>query len=133
MMEWVVERLIALLGPIGTLSKDRRDLKDNALRSISNALLETKLYYRDLGRGQVRNIETETQLSRYWAAAAIPLRHFDQELAAACENKGHYWLNPEAFTPEEIRRMGIRLEDVSLAYRKLVGRKFSQKLREADH
>lgn len=64
MMEWVVERLIGLLGPIGTLSKDRRDLKDNALRSISNALLETQLYYRDLGRGHVRNIETETQLSR---------------------------------------------------------------------
>ena len=45
MMEWVVERLISLLGPIATMTKDKRDLQDNALRSISHALQETKLYY----------------------------------------------------------------------------------------
>lgn len=49
MLEYVIDKLIALLGPIATLSKEKRELKDSALRGISIALQETKLYYRDLG------------------------------------------------------------------------------------
>jgi hypothetical protein len=34
MLEYLVEKLISLLGPIATLSKEKRELKDNALRAI---------------------------------------------------------------------------------------------------
>ncbi len=77
MITEVIDGLVKLLGPVATLSKDRRELKDSALRAISTALDETYLYYRDLGNGSPRNMEREAQLSKYWSAAAIPMRHFN--------------------------------------------------------
>jgi len=119
MLEFVIERLIALMGPISTLNRDQRELKDNALRAIAHALTETYIYYSSLGRGNGQNRETEAQLARYWSAASIPLRHIDEELAAACENKAAYWISPEQFSDEEIKEMGIRLADVKKAYKQL--------------
>jgi len=125
MLEYVVDKLIGLLGPIATLSKDKRDLKDNALRAISTALTETKLYYRDRQSGKPRNLEVEAQLAKYWAAAAIPLRHIDEELAMTCEYKADFWTGPDNWTTEEVERMGIKLEDVSKAYRNIAMPRFS--------
>jgi len=126
MLEFVIEKLIGLLGPISTLSRDKRELKDNALRSVSTALRETQLYYRDLGKGRERNMDIEAQLAKYWSAAAIPLRHIDEELAMVCDRKAEYWVNPEQWSDEEIIRLGIKLEDVSRAYRTLAMPKFSK-------
>jgi hypothetical protein len=119
MLEFVVERLIALLGPITAMSKDKRELKDAGLRAISTALTETKLYYKGRAAGNPRNFDTEAQLAKAWAAAAIPLRHFDQSLAMTCEHKADFWTDPEHWTAEDLERVGIRLESVSDAYRKL--------------
>jgi hypothetical protein len=55
MLNEILTGLTKILGPIATLSKDRRELKDSALRAISNALDETYLYYRDLDKGRERN------------------------------------------------------------------------------
>lgn len=133
MLEFVVEKLIGLLGPIATLSKDKRDLKDNALRAISTALLETKLYYRDRQAGKPKHLDTEAQLAKYWAAAAIPLRHIDQDLANICEHKADFWTGPENWTDEEATRVGIKLEDVTRAYRTIALPKFSDKRRAVVH
>jgi hypothetical protein len=125
MLELVVDKLIALLGPIATLSKEKRELKDNALRSISTALRETQLYYRSHGREHQRNMDTEAQLVRYWSAAAIPLRHIDEELAAICDHKADYWLNPEQWSDEDVVKFGIKLENVARTYQKLVAPRYS--------
>lgn len=119
MLEFVIEKLIGLLGTIATLSKEKRDLRDNALRAISTALLETKLYYRNRQSGGDRNMDTGAQLAKYWAAAAIPIRHIDEELAMTCEYKADFWIGPDNWTGEEVDRLGINLEDVTDAYRKL--------------
>ncbi len=126
MLEFALEKLIALPGPIATLSKEKRELKDNALLSVSTALRETQIYYRDLGRGGERNLETEAQLAKFWSAAAIPLRHIDEEFAMSCEYKAEYWVNPDQWSEEEIIRLGIKLDDVTNAYRKLAMPKFSK-------
>jgi len=132
MLEYVIDKLIALLGPIATLSKEKRELKDSALRGISIALQETKLYYRDLGRGKPRDMDREAQLAKYWAAAAIPLRHIDEELAMICEYKGEFWTDPDHWPDDEIERVGIKLDDVSSAYRKLAMPKAFSARRPAD-
>ncbi|WNC71442.1 hypothetical protein RGQ13_15115 [Thalassotalea psychrophila] len=119
MLEFLVTKLIALMGPIATLSKEKRELKDSALRAISTALQETKIYYRSLDSGSERNQETEAQLVKYWGAAAIPIRHIDEELAMACEHKSEYWLNPDNWSNEEVKEFGIKLQDVTVAYRQL--------------
>jgi len=119
MLEFVVGRLVALLGPIATVSKDKRELKDSALHAISTALTETKLYYKGLEAGNPQNLETEAQLAKAWAAAAILLRHFDEELAMICEHKSEFWTSPNNWSFEQIEKAGISLENVSDAYRKL--------------
>lgn len=120
MIAQVIDGLIKLLGPVATLSKERRELKDNALRAISTALNETFLYYRDLGKGLARNMDREAQLTNYWSAAAIPLRHFDEELANICDYKAEYWVNPEIYSDDEIKNLGIELNEVRSAYRKML-------------
>lgn len=119
MLDFLITKLTALMGPIATLTKEKRELKDNALRAVTTALLETKIYYRSMELGASRNIETEAQLVKYWGAAAIPLRHIDQELAVICENKSEYWLNPENWSDEEVKEFGIQLQNVTSAYRQL--------------
>ena len=73
MITEILDTLTKLLGPIATLSKDQRERKDTALRTISNALDETFLYYRDLANSKDRNLDREELLSKYWSAAAISL------------------------------------------------------------
>lgn len=120
MIKEILEGLSKILGPIATLSKDRRELKDSALRAISNALDETFLYYRDLDKGGERNHDREALLAKYWSAAAIPMRHFDQNLANICDHKSEYWINPKNYNSEQIKELGIGLDDVRLAYRRML-------------
>ena len=120
MINEVLDGLSKILGPIATLSKDRRELKDSALRAISNALDETYLYYRDLDKGSNRNLERESLLAKYWSAAAIPMRHFDTNLASKCDLKSEYWINPDNYSQSDIKELGIGLYDVRQAYRKML-------------
>jgi len=119
MLEFVIDKLIGLLGPIATLSKEKRELKDNALRAVSTALVETKLYYAERARGKPRNTDVEAQISKYWAAAAIPLRHIDEHLAMTCEDKADFWTGPEHWSKEQLDRVGIKLDDITKAYRRI--------------
>jgi hypothetical protein len=120
MINEIIDKLTNLLGPIATLSKDRRELKDSALRAISVALNETYFYYRDLKKGSNRSIDRENSLAKYWSAAAIPLRHIDTDLANVCEHKSEFWINPDNYENEEIERLGIGLNSVRQAYRKML-------------
>ena len=116
-IEWVVERLISLIPAMGNIAKDKRELADNALRSISHALTETCIYYKSFSKTRERNEETEAQLARYWSAAAIPLRHIDQELSEICEYKSEYWLDPTGWDEEKANGIAIDLETVRKKYR----------------
>lgn len=120
MIKEILEGLSKILGPIATLSKDRRELKDGALRSISNALDETFLYYRDLGNGSERSLDREALLAKYWSAAAIHMRHFDERLASICDHKSEYWINPNNYNSDNIKELGIGLDNVRQAYRKML-------------
>ena len=116
-IEWVVERLISLLPAIGDLSRDRRELADNALRAVSHALTETSLYVNRYVKSGKRDEEIEAQLARYWSAAAIPLRHIDSELSEICEYKSEYWLDPNNWNPDNTNGLSISLDSVRDKYR----------------
>lgn len=120
MIKEMLDGLSKILGPIATLSKDRRELKDIALRAISNALDETYLYYRDLDNGSPRNPEREALLTKYWSAAAIPMRHFDEYLSNICDQKSEYWTNPSNYDGNDIKELGIGLDNVRQAYRQML-------------
>ena len=116
-IEWVIERLISLLPSIGSLAKDKRELGDNALRAIAHALTETSIYVNKYVKLNKRDEEIEAQLSRYWSAAAIPLRHIDSELSEICEYKSEYWLDPSNWEPAKANGISIDLDAVRDKYR----------------
>ena len=120
MIEWFVERLIQLIGPLAALNKEKRELADAALRAVSEALTETCLYYRDKGTGNARNLEIEAKLARLWAAAVIPLRHIDANLAMDCEMKSQYWVNPDNWSGSAADELRIGLRRLSGEYRSLI-------------
>lgn len=127
MIQTVISKLLEILPTISSISKDRRELKDTALKTISTALNETYIYYRALDKGEVRSLEKEEMLSKYWAVAAIPMRHFDQDLSIICDIKAEYWINPENYTPEEIQTLGIGLKNVRQSYREILNPFFYKK------
>jgi hypothetical protein len=120
MLNQILEGLSNILGPIATATKERSQMKDEALRAISHALNETYLYYRDIEHGHLPNRDKEAMLVKYWSAAAISLRHFDQRLANICDNKAEYWVNPDNYDAADIENLGIGLDSVRQAYRKML-------------
>ncbi len=120
MLNEIIEGLSNILGPIATATKGRSQMKDDALRAISHALNETYLYYRDIEHGHLPNRDREAMLVRYWSAAAISLRHFDENLAYICDNKAEYWVNPDNYNQNDIEELGIGLNNVRQAYRKML-------------
>lgn len=120
MLQWMVERLLGLIPTVQGISKDRRELRDNALRALVHALNETHIYYQRRERGKKRDHEIEEQLVRYWSAAAIPLRHIDPKLASRCDRKAQFWISPDHYSSREVEDLGITLEAVRNAYRTLL-------------
>ncbi len=121
MLEFAIEKLISLLGPIASLGKEKRELKDTALRAIHTALYETKIYYRDIDRGMPSDSDREALLVKYWSAAAIPMRHIDEDFAVMCENKAEFWVKPADWNDEMASEYGIKLEEITEAYRRVSG------------
>lgn len=119
MLTEIMDGLIKILGPIATISKDRRDFKGNSLRVISNALDETYLYYKFLDRNE-RDYDKKAQLVKYWSAAAISIRHFDVDLAAKCDVKAEVLIDFEFYSNTEIRNLDVGLDNLRSAYRKLL-------------
>ena len=117
MLQYILDKTLIVFDKIHDYKKLNRELSDNALRSLSNALNETLLYYKSLDRGFARDIETESQLVKYWSAAAIPMRHIDQEFAEICEYKSQYWIEPESWSTDKIKEFRIGLEGVREKYR----------------
>jgi hypothetical protein len=109
-----------VIEPLENYFKNQRDLRDNALRTISIAINETYLYYGGLDRGKSRDYDIEAQLSKYWSAAAIPIRHVDAEFAQICEQKSEYWVNPDGWGEDRIKEVGIQLGKVRQRYRDLI-------------
>ena len=117
MIKWVLERFLQLIPLISELRKEQRQVGDAAARAISHALYETKLYYAGLERGNERNRDLEAMLSKHWAAASVPIRNIDQELAQVCASKAEYWINPEDWSEEQIKETGISLDKLHQHYK----------------
>ena len=123
----IIDKLKKVLGLIGTLSKEKREMKDNALRAISYALHETQIYYAGLSEGKNRNRDVEIQLSRYWSAAAIPLRYIDEDLAMRCEEKGNYWICPDNWSGDDMAKVRIQLDGLADEYKCLIKPRYRKK------
>ncbi len=112
MWELLISGLLRLLGNLPKYRTRSREQKDIALSSIISAANETKIYIKRVQRTGQTNREAEEKLSRLWAAASVPLRHFDQDLAERCLIKSDAWLNPENYSATDIAKFRIGIEQV---------------------
>jgi len=118
-MEWFIERLISLIPILSDAAKEKRKLADAALQALSTALDETSIYITSRNRGNDIDHDIESKLARYWSAAAIPVRHFDAELADICIEKNRYWLDPDGWEGNSEQEERISLHNVKAQYSEL--------------
>ena len=123
MLDYITDKFTDVLALIQNHVNTKRELKDNALNVICDALNGTNVYYANIERGLPRDINRENELSRLSAKAAMPLRHFDERLAMICEHKASYWLNPDNWNYEDIHNHGIDLSSVTYEYKKMLAPK----------
>jgi hypothetical protein len=119
----IFDRVIATLGLIREGKKRRNDRIDQALYALYTALNETKAYIERLESGKRRNRKREWAIAGLWHDASIPLRNIDRDLAERCFIKGSFWMEPETWTDERIKRKRIKLDQVLKSTRKLLLRR----------
>lgn len=121
MLETIVLNLQTLLR---TMREDRAQKsahQDLALSALMTATMETRLYLDRAGKGRRKRVRSdEERLVRLWAAAAVPLRHFNKDLAERCTMKADFWLNPENYSEEDIARLRIGIDEVYREARELL-------------
>lgn len=84
-----------------------QDRKQEALSRLSDAVSATT---RALNSRRRRN-GPNPDLGNAWRQAAIALRGAGEgKLSKLCEVKGVYWMDPSAWTPEEVDAAGIQLD-----------------------
>ena len=116
----MIEGLKTLLEYFRDERHRREDHADEALLAIYAAANETKLYIQDVQRTGKSKPDREEELSRLWTRAAVPIRRFNADLAERCLIKGDYWVNPSAWTVEQIAQFRIGLDDVFREAKKLL-------------
>ena len=119
MIEWVVGKVFEIIPVLSELRKTQRELADEAITTISDALTETSIYVTHIGNGGEPDTVKQAELARLWARAAIPIRHIDQELSEICENKSKYWIDPGDWPSDLVREKGIGLHQVRDRYSEL--------------
>ena len=117
MIRMVIEQLTVLLPLIADTAKDKREVADNALHAIAEALTETSLYISRYTKTNERELETQEELARLWSSAAVPIRHIDKKLANICALKSKYWVDPESWDENETKGIAIDIDTVRDKYR----------------
>ena len=116
----MIEGLKTLLSYFRDERHRREDKADAALSSIYAAANETKLYIQKAQRTGKSNRNKEEELSRLWTAAAVPIRHFDKDLADRCLVKGRYWVDPASWSVQQIVEFRIGIDEVFAEARALL-------------
>ena len=106
---------IGILAPLqkvlNTFQKERHyqdKKKEDALKAIQKALIETKRYV----ERSKHNRETEYDLAQLWADAATMVRYANTELAERLNDKSKYWQDTFIWSHEEILEKRIDFDSI---------------------
>jgi hypothetical protein len=112
MVELVISALYSFLERVSRARNRRTERHDQALAAIYVAANETRMYIRDSKKAKNRNKSREAKLVRLWTKAAVPVRHIDRDLADRCLLKADFWINPTQWTPAQVKKFGIRIDEI---------------------
>ena len=90
-------------------AKTRRN-RDEAVRSVMDAVVSTKAYLYDLNEGAKPSRAEERELSRKWQRAAMAIRQYDRQLYESAQLKALGWADPREWTRAELRPWAIKLD-----------------------
>ena len=119
----------------GKAKKHQNDqvLMDRILSAVRN----TTAYNRNLADPKLRDRNVEMALSEEWCGIASLMTYGAGEdwaskgLAMMCMDKGFYWADPEAWTPERVKAAGIELDRVYEEVRRVVAKEKYKPLNDA--
>ena len=75
-------------------TKEEREAKETAIKSVFDAVLSTKAYLYDLHILGSSSRSMEILLSEKWQKAAMDIRHYDHQLADGARLKAMGWADP---------------------------------------
>ncbi len=109
----LTKSILDALKTLGAHRAKQRELVDEALTAIRKAVTRTDAYIKARHANKPADPEREAELSELWHLAAIPLQHFDEDLARRCNLKGTYWSNPDEWPSDLVNeaRIGLSLID----------------------
>jgi hypothetical protein len=87
---------------------------------LSNALFETRMYLRDRENGAAPDQSREDGIVRMWSGAAVELRDLDENLAALCQHKAEYWIQPDEWSAQSIQDRGIGIDQLFDRFREVL-------------
>ena len=108
----VLSGLKTLLDYFAKERTHKNENKDRALHSLLAALTETDLYLQTLLPNLAPNRAKEAELARLWVAAAVPVRHFDMDLAETCLMKAEYWISPQQWLADDVKEDRVKIKNV---------------------
>jgi len=91
-----------------------------ALKSLSVAVLETRMYLQLMSPTKTRDLPRERELSQLWNDAQIQLRVVDPSLADRCFTKAEYWADPTRWSAEQVHQYNITLDSMAATVRHFV-------------
>jgi hypothetical protein len=79
---------------------------------FNDALMETRRYIADQGRGSSRDFAQEERLSALWMEASDALWRYDPDLARRCMIKGNGWADEAVWDDPRYRDLPLKLNDM---------------------
>lgn len=81
----------------------------SSIEALNKAVQQTTVYVTRIEKGEERSRDKERELYEVWFSASVPMAKVDKALAMTFEQKAEYWLDPELYTDDKIKDLGISL------------------------
>ena len=104
--------IIAILATINNLNDKDNDKDKTALLALNDAITSTEKYL-SISKKTNASIEANYELTNSWHIASLSFRDAGYEkMQSLCSIKGDYWLDPAAWSEEQVQEAGIKLNEM---------------------
>ena len=116
MMGWEIvaafSGIITILDYIKSADDRENDLETYALKALSDAVTSTEKYL-SIENKRSAPVNANYDLTNAWHKASLLFRDAGYDnMQRLCQIKGDYWLDPHAWTDEQVREAGIKLKEM---------------------
>ena len=104
--------IIAILATLKSVDDRENDLESAAIKALSNAVTSTEKFV-SIEQKEAASRDSNYELTDAWHQASLAFRDAGNiRMQDLCQIKGEYWLNPSAWTEEQVIEAGIKLAEM---------------------